>query len=243
MKTSKWMWRIPLALLIYLIVSTSAYADLYWESEVRTSGVPAGLEGLPPQARSELLDQFKPKTKTVKYYLTSNASRTDISNDIIMITEFDTMTMYQLNVNDKTYTKTDMLSEIHQEMPREMMEIRVTPTSETKEIAGYKCKKYTVTMMRESSEYWLSKDVTGYKEFKAMTAKFEKKLQKNPMLWKMSVMGMASQLEGFPVRTVMNVMGTTTTNTLKRIAKKSLPKDLFKVPKEYTLQELRMPRY
>jgi len=243
MKTSKWMWRLPLALLIFLIVSTSAYADLYWESEVRTSGVPAGLEGLPPQARSELLEQFKPKTKAVKYYLTSNASRTNISNDIIMITEFDTMTMYQLNVNDKTYTKTDMLSEMDQEMPKEMMEIRVTPTSETKKIAGYQCKKYTVTMMRENSEYWLSKDVTGYKEFKAMTAKFEKKLQKNPMLWKMSVMGMASQLEGFPVRTVMNVMGTTTTNTLKRIEKKSLPKDLFEVPKEYKLQELRMPRY
>ena len=243
MKTSKWVWRLPLALLIFLIVSTSAYADLYWESEVRTSGVPAGLEGLPPQARSELLEQFKSQTKTVKYYLTSNASRTDISNDIIMITEFDTMTMYQLNVNDKTYTKTDMLSEMDQEMPEEMMEIRVTPTSETKEIAGYKCKKYTVTMMRENSEYWLSKDVTGYKEFKAMTAKFEKKLQKNPMLWKMSVMGMASQLEGFPVRTVMNVMGTTTTNTLKRIEKKSLYKNLFEVPKEYKLQEFRMPRY
>ena len=243
MKTSKQVWRLPLALLIFLIVSTSAYADLYWESEVRTSGVPAGLEGLPPQARSELLEQFKPQTKTVKYYLTSNASRTDISNDIIMITEFDTMTMYQLNVNDKTYTKTELLSEMDQEMPKEMMETRVTPTSETKEIAGYQCKKYAVTMMRENSEYWLSKDVTGYKEFKAMTAKFEKKLQKNPMLWKMSVMGMASQLEGFPVRTVMNVMGTTTTNTLKRIEKKSLPKDLFEVPKKYKLQELRMPRY
>jgi hypothetical protein len=152
MKTNKWMWLLPLALLIFLTASASAHADLYWESEVMTSGVPAGLEGLPPQARSELLEEFKPKTKTVKYYLTSNASRTDISNDIIMITEFDTMTMYQLNVNDKTYTKTDMLSEMDQEMPKEMMEIRVTPTSETKKIAGYQCKKYTVTMMRENSE-------------------------------------------------------------------------------------------
>lgn len=237
MKIGKWMWRLPLALLIFLILAASAHADLYWESEVRTSGVPAALEALPPQARSELLDQFKPQTKTVKYYLTSDASRTDLSNDIIMITEFDTMTMYQLNVSDKTYTKTDMLSEMDQEMPQDMMEIRVTPTSETKEIAGYKCKKYTVTMMRETSEYWLSKDVTGYKEFKAITAKCEKKLQKDPMLWKTSVMGMASQLEGFPVKTVMNVMGVTTTNTLKRIEKKSLPKDLFEVPEEYKLQE------
>lgn len=172
------MWCIPLVLLIFLIVTVSAHADLYWESEVSTSGVPAGLEGLPPQERSEILDQFKSQTKTVKYYLTSNASRTDVSNDIIMITEFDTMKMYQLNVNDKTYTKTDMLSEMDQEMPKDMMEIRVIPTSETKEIAGYKCKKYNVTMMREKSEYWPSKDVTGYKEFKAITAKCEKNFRK-----------------------------------------------------------------
>jgi hypothetical protein len=243
MKIRKWMWCIPLALPIFLIVTVSAHADLYWESEVSTSGVPAGLEGLPPQARSALVDQFKPETKTVKYYLTSHASRTDLSNDIIMITEFDTMTMYQLNVGDKTYTKTDMLSGMEQDMPQDMMEIRVTPTSETKKISGYKCTKYNVTMMREKSEYWLSKDVTGYKEFKAITAKCEKKLQKDPMLWKTSVMGMASQLEGFPVKTVTNVMGITTTTTLQRIEKKSLPNDLFQVPKEYKLQELRMPRY
>jgi hypothetical protein len=160
-----------------------------------------------------------------------------------MITEFNTMTMYQLNVGDKTYTKTDMLSGMEQDMPQDMMEIRVTPTSETKKISGYKCTKYNVTMMREKSEYWLSKDVTGYKEFKAITAKCEKKLQKDPMLWKTSVMGMASQLEGFPVKTVTNVMGITTITTLQRIEKKSLPNDLFQVPKEYKLQELRMPRY
>ncbi len=198
MKASKWMWCLPLVLLILLIVAASAHADLYWESEVRTSGIPAGLEGLPPQARAALVDQFKPETKTVKYYLTSHASRTDLSNDIIMIIEFDTMTMYQLNVNDKTYIKTDMLSGMDQEMQQDMMEIRVTPTSETKKIAGYKCKKYNVTMMREKSEYWLSKDVTGYKEFKAITAKCEKKLQKDPMLWKTSVMGMAANWRDSP---------------------------------------------
>jgi hypothetical protein len=70
-----------------------------------------------------------------------------------------------------------------------------------------------------------------------------KKLQKDPRLWKTSVIGLARQLEGFPVKTVMNVMGITTTNTLQRIEKKSLPKDLFEVPKEYKLEELRMPRY
>jgi hypothetical protein len=47
--------------------------------------------------------------------------------------------------------------------------------------------------------------------------------------------------EGFPVRTVSNVMGMKSTTTLKKIEKKSLSKDLFKVPDGYTLQELKMP--
>ena len=81
MKARKRMWFLPLALLNFFILSTLAHADLYWESEVRTSGAPAGLEGLPPQARPELLDQLKPQTKIVKNYLTSNASRSDISLD------------------------------------------------------------------------------------------------------------------------------------------------------------------
>lgn len=243
MQTSKWMWCHSLALLIFLVVSASAHADLYWQSEVIRSGGPPGLEGLPPELRSQLKNQFKSETKTVKHYLTFNGARTDLGNDIIMITEFATMTMYQLDVNDKTYTKTDMLSAMKQELPKEMMEVRVTPTNETKEIAGYKCKKYHVTMMGEKNEYWLSKDVTGYKEFKAITAKFEKQVQKNPVLWKTSVLGIASQLEGFPVRTVINVMGMKTITTLKKIEEKPLGKDLFKVPKDYQLQEIKMPRY
>ena len=242
MKTRKWMWCLLSTLLIFFTVSTVAYAELYWESEVVTAGVPEGLAALPEQVRSQLLDQGKPETKTVKCYLTSNASRTDLSNGPIMIIEFDTLTMYQLNVNNKTYTKIDMMSVMDQGMMKEMMEIGVTPTNETKEIAGDKCKKYIVTMMGDKSEYWVSKDVKGYKEYKKMNEKLEKKFRKNPELRQMSILGIASQLDGFPVKTVQSAMGMTTTTTLKKIEKKRLSKDLFKVPKGYKLQELSIPR-
>jgi len=242
MKTRKWMWCLLSTLLIFFTVSTVAYAELYWESEVVTAGVPEGLAALPEQVRSQLLDQGKPETKTVKCYLTSNASRTDLSNGAIMVIEFDTLTMYQVNVNNKTYTKIDMMSVMDQGMMKEMMEIRVTPTNETKEIAGYKCKKYIVTMMGDKSEYWVSKDVKGYKEYKKMNEKLEKKFRKNPELRQMSILGIASQLDGFPVKTVQSAMGMTTTTTLKKIEKKRLSKDLFKVPKGYKLQELSIPR-
>ena len=47
--------------------------------------------------------------------------------------------------------------------------------------------------------------------------------------------------EGFPVNTVNKVMGMTTTSTLKKIEKRSLSKDLFKVPGGYKLREVKLP--
>jgi hypothetical protein len=54
-------------------------------------------------------------------------------------------------------------------------------------------------------------------------------------------MGGMSGKEGFPVKTVSNVMGMKTTTTLKKIEKKSLSKNLFKVPGGYKLKELKTP--
>jgi hypothetical protein len=47
--------------------------------------------------------------------------------------------------------------------------------------------------------------------------------------------------EGFPVKTESNVMGMKTTTTLKKIEKKSLSKNVFKVPGGYKIKELKMP--
>jgi hypothetical protein len=226
------------ALLLFFVVSEVAHGDLYWESEVVTKGVPAGL---PNNLPKHVLGQFN-KTDTVKSYLMSNASRTDTSDGII-ITHFDTMTMYQLNANDKTYTKVNLSSVMDSQLGQGMMKgttegLKVTPTGETKKIAGYTCKKYNMTMNGSKSEYWLSKDVKGFKEFSAFGKKMEKMLKKNPALRQMSLMG---KLDGFPVQTVTNMMGITATTTLKSIEKKPLTTDLFKIPKGYTLRQPGFP--
>ncbi len=241
MKNRKWMWCLPLALLAFFAVSPVAYGDLYWESVVVTKGVPTGM---PKNLPKQVLDQFN-KTETVKNYLTSNASRTDTS-DGIMIMDLDTMTMYQLNTTDKTYTKVNMMSLMDNEMAKGLMkgitqDMKITPGNERKKIAGYGCKKYNVTMMGSTSEYWLSKDVEGYKEFRVLGKKMEKMVENNPGLKQMSAAGMAGNLDGFPVQTVINVMGMTTTTTLKSIVEKALSKDLFMIPNDYKLLESRMP--
>jgi hypothetical protein len=219
MKEWKRIAYLPLAFLIFFTISTAAYGDLYWESEMVSGGVPAGL---PSNLPKQMLDQFN-KTETIKHYLTSYAYRTD-TNDGIMIIEHDTMTMYHINIKDKTYTKVNMTSLMDNELGKGMVEglakeMKVTPTNETKKIAGYMCKKYNMTMMGSNNEFWISKDVKGYKEYTAFGKKMEKMFEKNPMLRKM---GMAGKWDGFPVQTVMNVMGITTTTTLKTIGYKML---------------------
>ncbi len=237
MKNRKWMLCLPLALMLFFTFTPMTYADLYWESEVVSGGMPEGLpKDLPEQVRDQMSEQFKGKTETTKNYLTSYASRTE-TGDMIIIMEFDTMTIYQLDPRAKTYTKLNIMAEIGQMAEDMMKDMKITPTNETKKIAGYKCKKYNVTVMDMESEHWLSKDVKGYKEFKAIN---EKIFKKNPKLRQMNMGGMSGK-EGFPVQTVSNVMGMKTITTLKKIEKKSLSKTLFKVPGGYKLKELKMP--
>jgi hypothetical protein len=240
MKNRKWIWCLPLVIMVFLTFSSMAYGDLYWESEATTAGGTTNLpKNLPKQVRDKILAQFKDTSETVKHYLTSYAARTE-QKDHIMIIEFDTMMMYQLNPGNKTYTKVDMMSMMDDKMGEIAKDIKVTPANETKKIAGYKCKKYDVTVMGVTSEHWLSKKVKGYKEFKKINKKMEKKFKKNPRLRQMSMAGISGK-EGFPVKTVITVMGMTTTTTLKKIEKKSLSKNLFKVPKGYKLVKLPMP--
>jgi hypothetical protein len=240
MTKRKWMWCLPLVLMVFLTLSPMAYGDLYWESEATTAGGPTDLpKSLPKQVRDKILAQFKGTSETVKHYLTSRASRTE-QKDHIMIINFGTMMMYQLNPGNKTYTEINMMSMMDDKMKEIAKDIQVTPTNETKKIAGYKCKKYNVTVMGVTSEHWLSKKVKGYKEFRKMSKEMEKSFKKNPRLRQMSMAGISSK-EGFPVKTVTTVMGMTTTTTLKKIEKKSLSKNLFKVPKGYKLMKLPTP--
>jgi hypothetical protein len=238
MKIVKWKLCLPLALMCLFTISSIAYGELYWESLVVTGGVPEGLpKDMPEQVREQILKQFKKKTETARYYLTSHAWRAE-TTDGIMIMMFDSMTMYQIKPEDKTYMKVDMMSEMDRGMVKDMRkDLRITPTNEYMEIAGYKSRKYYVTTMDFKSEYWVSKEIRGYKEYKAI---LENALKDNPRLQKMGIFGIPAK-EGFPVKTVNKVMGMTTTSTLKKIEKRSLGKDLFKVPEGYTLRETQLP--
>ena len=237
MKNRKFMLCLPLALIFFLTLLPMAYADLYWVSVVKTGGTPKGLpENLPKEVRDQMLAQFKSETHTQKNYLTSYASRTETEQGI-MIMDFESMMMYQLKPKNKTYTKINMKSMMEGqmgEMAKKMAEdSKVTRTNDTKKINGYQCRKYIVTIMGSENEYWMSKDVEGFREFEALN---EKMLKKHPEFKQMQTGGFTGK-EGFPVETVTNMMGMKTNTVLEKIEEKSLSKDLFEVPAGYKLIE------
>ncbi len=230
-----------LSVALGLMMSSVAMADLYWESDQETKGMP----GRPDE------------TRVIKTYLASYASRTEREGQITIM-NFDTKVMYQINPQAKTYQqiniaemgkppamkgeKGQMQQKQQQQMMKNMMgNIQVTPTQETRNIAGYNCQKYLVSGMMMNSDYWLSKDVEGYEEVKEIGKKVSALFDENPMMKQMNIAGMMGQLDGFPVQTVMNIMQGTSTTTLKKIEKKSLDKSLFSVPEGYTLEQGKMP--
>ena len=225
------------SIILGLMISSAAMADLYWESDQETKGMP----GRPDE------------TKIIKTYLTANASRTEGVGQITIM-NFDTKVLYHINPQAKTYQQINLADmgkppEMKGEkdhMPPHMMKnmmggIQVTPTQETRQIAGYNCQKYLVSGMMMNSEYWLSKDVQGYEEIKAIGKKIAAVFEENPMMKQMNIAGMMGELDGFPVQMVMNIMKGTSITTLKKIEKKSVDKSLFSVPEGYTLTQSKMP--
>ncbi len=216
------------------LVTSLAFADLYWETEQISRGMPG-------QGQSKMI---------TKHYLTSHASRTEMGNQI-SITDFDKKVIYVLDTSKKTYQKTDLTQMGgDQQMPNDpqaqafmgmmknmMKQIKVIPTNETKTISGYKCRKVLVNFMMSENEYWVTKKIKGYAEMQKIAAKAEKVYQANPMMKGMDISGIMKKIDGFPVRTVTRMMGGEMVSTLKKIEKKKyLPKSLFKVPSGYKLE-------
>ncbi len=228
MNIAKSLKMLSVLIAVLLAFVPLAGAGVYFESDQVSRGVPGQPEG----------------TQHVKNYLTEHASRVETA-DRIIITNYDSGVMYQIDPQAKTYEEVDLAnmgmpkmeakeSEALQGMMKKMMgRLTVVPTGETGKIAGYPCQKYLVKIMMMQSEYWVSNQVPGYDELTAIGKKVAGLFNQNPMLKQMNIAAMMTELDGFPVKTVMNMMNGQTTTTLTRIEKKTFSKDLFQVPAGY----------
>jgi hypothetical protein len=157
--------------MFFIAFSAIAYGDLYWANLVVSGGEPVILpKNIPKQVREQMLKEFKSTTETERCFLTSYGFRTERKDHIIII-EHDTMIMYQLNPLEKTYTKVDMKAEM-EGMAKEMAEdSRITPTDETKKIAGYNCRKYIATIMDAENEYWHQRRLRDIKSIRQLVTR------------------------------------------------------------------------
>lgn len=233
MKHTKRLWIAGVVFLVALFMAGPACAGFYFESEQSTVGVPG-------QPHEE---------KLIKTYLSDHFSRTD-QGDLITIMNYQDMTSYELNPEAKTYVRHDMTrmqgmpnmkgakkARFEQMMKRMADSIKIVPADETMPIAGYHCRKYQVQFMMATGVYWVTQEIEGYQELRKLTRNMAKAFDKNPMMKQMNVLAMMDQMDGFPVQTIMDVMGGKITTTLKSIEQKKLDKSLFEVPKGYTLIE------
>lgn len=225
---------VLLAALFLLVPLAGVWADVYLESEQVNQGMPGD-----PKAA----------TSTMKYYVTQDATRTDM-DDRIIIVDLKGKVFYDLDPAAKTYTKSSIESmgmsdeeakqmadnPMFKAMMKSMSQsAKVTPTSETKKIAGYNCKKFLVTIMTVQSDYWVSKEVKGMDEMRAVGEKTAKLFEGNPVMQQSNIMGMLKELDGYPVQTVTKMMGGSVVTTLKKVETKKIDKAMFKVPKGYKL--------
>ncbi|MFH1102637.1 MAG: DUF4412 domain-containing protein [Pseudomonadota bacterium] len=209
-----------------LTVASQAMADLYWESEQKNQGMPGQQDGI----------------QLIKNYLKGNTFRFE-SPDTITIMDMEQMKMFSVDPKKKTFNEVDLKSigrmpEMKGEEGKQMQEImkkmmgsfEVVPTGETRKISGYKCTKYNVSFMGTKGEYWISNNVEGYEELMAYSKRASKIMGQNPMFKQINFASLMEDLKGFPIETMMKMANGTSTTTLKKIERKGLAGDLFKVP-------------
>ena len=246
MKHMKWVWAIAAAGWLMLAMLPTADAGFYWEMIQVQEGM-AMPEGIPVDLPQALKDQFGGSSQqTVRHYISDDGYRID-SDDGIVITNYRTMTVYSIDPGEKTYFKIDVQGfgknqPAIGEMARVMKDsIMITPTDQVEKIAGYECRKYTVSSMMATGVYWASTKVGAYPSLKKAGEKMGRIMAENPMLAQLNVGGVIEKIEGFPVRSVMNVMGAKTTTTLKHIESRDIDKSLFEVPAGF--RETTMPAF
>ncbi|MFP4033571.1 MAG: DUF4412 domain-containing protein [Desulfococcaceae bacterium] len=208
------MKRLMLIAAFWLAAIPAAQADISWECRQVVRG-----EGWPT------------RTKTIRHYHTPNQSRMDIGENV-MIADFGTMTGYVLNTNDKMFLKMSMhnVGKIPEGLKEE---IQVQPTGDVRKIAGYTSRRYRVRFMERTYDEWLSKEVPGYRELRAINDRLAPLTRQHP-LFQMGIIGRMDRLDGFPVRQVMRLGdGRIKTVTLQRVSRDPIDPSVFRVPPGY----------
>jgi len=226
---------IPIILLFFRFASPCA-ADLYFESEQVSRGVPGRPDG----------------TAVLKQYFTADIVKLDLG-DRITIMNFKEGVYHELLKASRTFTtgplqrmslesvgiETHGLEQntlVNTLMQAVAQSATVTPTHEVQTIGGYSCRKFMVRVLMTEAAYWTTQQIDGYAEIRALAVRSAASFEANPLLQRLNILGLIRELDGYPVLTTTRIMGGTITNMLTKAERRKLDPEEFKVPAEYTLR-------
>ena len=214
-----------------LIPAAMVWGGVYFETLEKSAGIPGQNEG----------------TRILKQYLSDSALRIE-APDRITIVDVNSLIVYDLDPATKKYVATDikkignmtdvlgeqggnLLNDFMKELGAQQQ--TVTPTDETATIAGFKCRKYLVNHMMAQGEYWLSDQVEGVEEFQKFGKTAATALDQYPLFKQLNVYSIFAQLDGFPVKSVTQIMGGVNETTLIKSKRQKMDPALFTVPSDY----------
>lgn len=224
-----------LVMLAVMLIPASAAADVFMKEKTHTDGMTVMGQVQPPQDRVSTT------------WITSDKMRTDQgdSSTIAMVVD-GKLVLYHLNHANKSYSELTVGSDGTVNTPPGMpgeMKVKVTPTSETRKIGNWNCRKYLqemdMGMMPMTSEVWASEEV------KMPYTDFYEKLSL-AMIPGQPGMGMASKammeemkkVRGVPVLTVTNMtmmknVTIKSSRELLEIREGTAPAGTFEIPAGY----------
>jgi len=225
-----------LVMLAVMLIPAAAAADVFMKEKTHTDGM-------------TIMGQVQPAQDRVSTtWITSDKMRTDQgdSSTIAMVVD-GKLVLYHLNHANKSYSELTVGSDGTVNTPPGMpgeMKVKVTPTSETRKIGNWNCRKYLqemdMGMMPMTSEVWASEEV------KMPYADFYEKLSM-AMIPGQHGMGMASKammeemkkVRGVPVLTVTNMtmmknVTIKSSRELLEIREGTAPAGTFEIPAGYT---------
>jgi hypothetical protein len=88
---------------------------------------------------------------------------------------------------------------------------------------------------------WASKEVPHYSRIKDLYRKISDKLGEVPFFQQMNMAGQMDKMEGWPVKSISNIMGVNTVSTLQKIEEKNFSDNQFQVPEGYTEKKVDYP--
>ena len=240
--------------IIIFIMTIPIQADIYMVNKQHTDGMAVMGKQQPDQ---DIIQ---------KVWITKNKIKSESEDQTIFIL-MDEKKIIALNHEDKTYTELPMgfsnmmgkamenqkdedKEEMEQfmQMAKGMMkfEIKVTPTSETKKINKWQCKKYNqevkIGMGPINSEVWATEELEMDYEVYAQFSTAMMSMQPGFSDSFENAMTELKKIKGVPVftETIMNMMGMQmkTTQELLEFKEANAPKGTFDIPKGYKKTEM-----